>query len=190
MSRALSAPLLAAMVAIALALPGCGSGSSASSSTATATSPQSPQPTAAAKAAAKQAAGEAKAAEAKAPKGASPTLRAIYRQFPAPQAEAAQKGSATAIAAGQKACQGKTPSAVKEEFYPAAKASLEPEQAKMIARVGSYEKHASQDASFTAGQLAADTYAATLPEADSQAGYQGCVYALARGLERELGPHK
>jgi hypothetical protein len=170
----------------ALALAGCGS--SGSSSTSTTTSSQSPPETAAAKAAAKSAAAAAKAAEAKAPKGASPVLRQIYRQFPAPKPEPQEKSAAKAIEAGEKACQGKTPLEVKEEFFPAAQASLEPEQAKMIARVGSFEANAARDSSFVAGQLAADTYQATLPEAVAQAGYQGCVYALAQGLEHRLAP--
>jgi hypothetical protein len=185
-SRARSIALILALALGALVLASCGSGGS-SSTTAT-TSAQSTAETPAAKAAVKQVAAAAKAAEAKAPKGASPTLRAIYRQFPAPRPEPQEKSAAKAIGAGEKACAGKTPLQVKEEFYPAAQTNLAPEQAKMIARVGSFEANAASDASFVAGQLAADTYAASLAAADSQAGYQGCVYALARGLERRLAP--
>ncbi len=58
----------------------------------------------------------------------------------------------------------------------------------MIAAIGTYEKHSSKEYSFTAGQLGADAYQATLPKALGQYGYEGCVYALARGLEGRLGP--
>lgn len=180
-----SAPTLALALG-ALALAGCGSGSSST----TTTSGQSAAATPAAKAAVKKAAAAVKAAESKAPKGASPTLLQIYRQFPAPQADPKVRRSAAAIKAGEKACAAKTPLQVKEAFYPVAiaKGGLEEggEQAKMIAATGKYEKNASKDASFTAGQLAADAYEATLPEAIGQYGYQGCVYALARRLEGEL----
>jgi hypothetical protein len=171
------------ILVLALALAGCGSGGSSSS-----TSSQSPAETAAVKVAVERAASAAKAAEAKAPKGASPTLRAIYRQFPPPQPEPQEKSAAKVIAAGEKACAGKTPLQVKERFYAAARPNLKPEQAKMIARIGGFEAKAAGDPSFVAGQLAADTYAASLPEAAGQAGYRGCVYALARRLERRLAP--
>lgn len=178
MRRAL--PALAALT-IALALTGCGSGGSTTGATPAATTPA-----AAAKAAVKQA---AKAAEAEAPKGASPTLRAIYRSFPAPMAGPHEgAAAAAAIAAGERACAGRTPLEVKEAFYAEAEGYLEPEQTKMIARIGAYEAHAATDPSFVAGQLAADVYAATLEEEEAQAGYRGCVHALAQGLERRLAP--
>lgn len=184
MSRTLPSALIAALLASLLVLAGCGS-----NGTPTAGSAQSPPPeTPAARAAVRSAAAAAKAAEAKAPKGASPTLRQIYRQFPAPKPDPEVKGSAAAIKAGKRACQDKTPTEVKEEFFPAAQPNLAPEQTKMIARVGSFEANAGKDASFVAGQLAADTYQATLPEAVAQAGYQGCIYSLARGLEHRLAP--
>jgi hypothetical protein len=128
-------------------------------------------------------------AEAKAPKGSSPTLRAIYATFPAPKPNPEVKRSGAAIRAGEKACKGKTPVAVKEEFYAAAKHKLEAEQTKMINRIASFENHSPTDASFTAGQLGADVYQATLPAAIGQYGYEGCVHALAEGLERRLAPH-
>jgi hypothetical protein len=97
-------------------------------------------------------------------------------------------GAAAAIATGERACAGKTPLEVKEEFHAAAGPHLEAEQAKMIARIGAYEGPAATDPGFVAGQLAADVYAATLEEEAAQAGYRGCVHALARGLERRLAP--
>jgi hypothetical protein len=166
-------------------LAGCGS---ANSSTSTATSGQSAAVSAAARAAAKSTAEAVRAAEAKAPKGASPVLRQIYRQFPKPKPNPTVKGSAKALAAGEAACKDKSPLEVKEEFYAAAKANLQPEEAKMIARLPSFAKKTATDPSFVAGQLAADAYQATLPEALAQFGYQGCVYALALRLKGELGP--
>lgn len=131
------------------------------------------------------------AAERQAPKGASPVLREIYRQFPAPQADPAVKRSARALKAGERACAGKSPLEVKEEFYPAAIESGGLEegspQAKTIAEIEHYEKN-SFDPSFVAGQLAAGAYEATLPEAIARYGYQGCIYSLALRLKRELSP--
>jgi hypothetical protein len=190
MRRACPRTLLAALALGTLALAGCGSGGS----TSTTTSRGHAAPTAAAKAARaaeKQAAASTRAAEAAAPKGASPTLRAIYRSFPAPvvgQHEGA--GAAAAIAAGERACRGKTPLQVKEEFYGEAKEHLEAEQTAMIARIAAYEAHDATDPGFVAGQLAADVYAATLEEEEAQAGYRGCVHALAQGLEHRLAPQK
>ena len=173
---------MALVGALALLAVGCGSGSSSSSST-SATSAE------AAKAAA-AAAKARRAAEAKAPKGASPTLRAIYATFPAPKASPEVKRSTAAIKVGEKACKGKTPTQVKEEFIAAAKPKLAPEQTKMIDRIASFENHSPTDASFTAGQLAADVYEATLPGAAGQYGYEGCIYSLAQGLERRLASRR
>ncbi len=174
-----SAPILALALG-ALALAGCGSGGSA----------QSTPMSAEAAAAAKAAAAERRAVESRAPKGASPTLRAIYATFPAPKPNPEVKRSTTAIHAGIAACKGKTPLAVKEEFFATAKSNLAPEQAKMIAAIGKYAKHETKDVSFVAGQLAAHAYEAILPAAIAQYGYQGCVYALAQGLQQRLAPPK
>ena len=176
-----AAPAAILTLALAAALVGCGSGSSASSTSAEA----------AARAAAKADLAVRRAAESKAPKGASPTLRAIYATFPTPKPNPEVKRSAAAIKAGERACQGRTPTEVKDTYYPIAvkKGKLEAkgEEAKMIAKIESYEADASKSASFTAGQLGADAYQATLPAALAQYGYEGCVYALARRLEGELG---
>ena len=56
----------------------------------------------------------------------------------------------------------------------------------MIGEIGRYEKRSRSEPGFTAGQLAAGTYKATLPEAVAIYGYQGCVYSLARSLKHEL----
>jgi hypothetical protein len=50
----------------------------------------------------------------------------------------------------------------------------------------SFQRHVAANQSFVAGQLAADAYQATLPEATGGFRYQGCVYSLAVRLEREL----
>jgi hypothetical protein len=104
------------------------------------------------------------------------------------------KGSAKAIAAGKKACDGKTPLEVKDAYYPIAVESgnldASSDQAKMIADIGKYAKNASKDASFASGQLAADAYQATLPAKTASYGYQGCVYVMARQLEKQLAPKK
>jgi hypothetical protein len=172
-----------ATLAIATLAAGCGSTSSSS----TGTSQGKP-----ARSATADPSTPGGSAEREAPKGASPVLREIYRQFPKPRPNPAVKGSAGAIEAGEAACKGKTPRQAREAFYSEAteEGTLEPnsEEGKMIARLPAYEKNAHEDPSFVAGQLAADTYQATLPEEIAQFGYQGCAYALARGLERELAP--
>jgi hypothetical protein len=130
----------------------------------------------------------------KPPKGASPTLRAIYNQFPPPSQDPKVKGSAKAIAAGMRACKGKSAAALAKRYYAIAVAQgrLDPHspEAKMIAQVDKYAKNAAKDPGFTAGQLAADAYQATLAPKLGSFGYQGCVYALARGLEYELAPKR
>jgi hypothetical protein len=115
-------------------------------------------------------------------KEASPTVPPARSAFPPPDTEAMEPEAVSAAEAGEAACRGKTPSAVKEEFYAEAEESLTPEQVQAIGRLGKFEAQESTDQSFIAGQLAADVYAATLPPESAQAGYQGCVYALAQGL--------
>ena len=83
--------------------------------------------------------------------------------------------------AGEEACRGKTPVEVKAEFFGDAEANLAPQQIKLIERIADFEAQAGGGQSFSAGQLAADVYAATLPDDVARAGFQGCVYALAQG---------
>lgn len=178
----MAAPARAALAALlALGLSACGSSSSQTAST-----------SAAVEAAAKAASQARQRAESAAPKGSSQTLRAIYAQFPAPKPNPEVKHSAATIKAGIRACTGKTPLEVKEAYYPLAlrKGTLtaKGEEGKMIAETAKYEKNSGKEESFTAGQLAADAYEATLAPAVGQFGYQGCVYALARRLEGELAP--
>jgi hypothetical protein len=56
----------------------------------------------------------------------------------------------------------------------------------MIAEINRYAKHVKAESSFTAGQLAADAYQATLPKRLRKVGYQGCIYSLAKQLEKGL----
>jgi hypothetical protein len=178
-----SRALALALAVTALALAGCGSSSQPASSGGDEAKAPRPAPTA-----------RGGPAEREAPKGASPVLREIYRQFPKPEPDPSVKASAAVIKAGEKACAGRSPRQVKDEFYGAAVKSgaLVPgsDEAKMIAQLPKFEKNASADTAFVAGQLAADVYSATLPEATARFGYQGCIHAMARRLERELAPGK
>lgn len=179
MSRALAILLTVATVAL---LAGCGSGGSTTGSS----SPAARQ--AAVETATKETAKIAQEGEAQAPKGASPTLKGVYRSFQKPKTKAMEPEAADAVEAGEAACEGKTPIEVKEQFYAEAKKYLEPQQAKMIGQIPQFEAKERSDQAFVAGQLGADVYAATLEEEDEQGGYQGCVYALAQALEQRLAP--
>jgi hypothetical protein len=117
-------------------------------------------------------------------------VRELHREFPPPQAAPGVKGSAAAIRAGEAACAGRTPVEVTERYLPIAleRGSLQAGslQAKMIAEVGRYAKNIETEASFTAGQLAADAYQATLPRRLQKSGYQACIHSLAKQLEDRL----
>jgi hypothetical protein len=92
------------------------------------------------------------------------------------------KGSAAAIKRGERTCKGKTPLQIREAFIE--DSELSADQEKIVAELPKYEKN--QGPSFAAGQLGALVYQMSLPESDASYGYQGCVYQLARRLEREL----
>jgi hypothetical protein len=122
------------------------------------------------------------------PPGA-PISEVLGRQFPKPKpATGAPPGSQAAIDAGRKACKGKTPIEVRNEFLAEAQASgrLNSGQEKMISELDHFESQAARSPDFVAGQLAAGVYEATLPDNLRIAGYQGCVYELARQLEKEI----
>jgi hypothetical protein len=123
---------------------------------------------------------EAKA-QAEAPSGASPLLRAVYRQFPPPKPDPKVKDSAKAIAKGEKACHGKAPVEVTEQFLH--QGHLSTEKREEVKKVRQYEEHPSYD--FPAGQIAAGVYESAASETTGFA-YQGCVYMLARALEKRL----
>jgi len=127
---------------------------------------------------------EEKRAEAEAPKGASPVLREIYRQFPPPRPDPAVKQSAEAIRAGERACRGKTPLEVKEEFID--DSDLLESQEKAVAELPKLEESAATNAAFITGQLGALVYERTLPERVARFGYQGCVYSLSLVIKRQL----
>lgn len=119
----------------------------------------------------------------------APMTKVLATRFPKPKPQpGSPPGAKKAIQAGRKACKGKTPLQVREEFIGEAKASelMNPGQEKMIGHIEQYEKQSSHSPDFVAGQLAAGVYEATLPEDLRIAGYQGCVYELARQLEKEL----
>ncbi len=122
--------------------------------------------------------------------GASPPqvrqIETLKEQFPPPKPSKVVKGSAAVIEAGKAACRGKTPLQIREEFYAAAKGNLEAGQAKMVAELPEYEAEAAEDPSFVAGQLGAMIYEMTLAKEIQTYGFQGCVYELARQLEREI----
>lgn len=124
------------------------------------------------------------------PKGAPLLVRELYREFPPPERDPGVKGSAAAIRAGERACAGRSPVQVKERYLPIAleRGTLEAgsSQAKMIGEIDRYAKNVETEASFTAGQLAADAYQATLPMRLQKAGYQACIYSLAKQLEDRL----
>jgi hypothetical protein len=117
------------------------------------------------------------------PKGASRLERQIYRTFQPPLPDPEVSGSAKAIESGEAACQGKTPSKVKRQFI--AESDLSADQRQALEQIDRAEGRPSGD--FAAGQLAALVYEGTLEGELAEYGYQGCVYALARGLERRLG---
>ena len=178
----------AALVVLAAALPGCGSGGSGQASS----SGVPKHETEAAIKAARRVGKLAETGRGRAPKGASSVLRELYRQFGAPKPSAEVPGSAGAISAGETACAGKTPIQVKDTFYRDAvsRGSLDQgsPEGRLVAKLGRYEARKTDDPSFIAGQLAADVYQATLPERVGQFGFQGCVHALAKRVERELAP--
>ena len=113
-------------------------------------------------------------------------LQQIYRQFPKPKPNPAVKRSAKAIKAGERACRGKTPLQVREEFIGGS--DLLDAQAELVAQIPKYEKTAASNGAFVSGQLGALVYERTLPDKLARYGYQGCVYSLARVIERKLAP--
>lgn len=96
--------------------------------------------------------------------------------------------TAGAVATGEAACAGKTPLAVKHAFYADAveAGTLVPasERGEMIGRLGALVARGAPDPSFITGQLAADTYAATLPRRLARPGYRGCFAVLKRERSR------
>ncbi len=112
-------------------------------------------------------------------------IEGLRTQFPKPEPVAGIKGSGAAITSGRQTCQGKTPREVKEEFED--QSNLPPEQARVITRqLPRYEAEAPRDPSFVAGQLAATVYEMTLSKEVQSYGFQGCIYELARELEKRL----
>jgi hypothetical protein len=117
-------------------------------------------------------------------------VRELYRQFPPPEPDPGVRGSARAVRTGERACADKTPVEVKEAFYPVAIAqgALDPDspEGRMFARIDEFEARVTREPSFTAGQLAAAVFKRTMPKRLASSGAQGCIYALARELERRV----
>ncbi|HWP33235.1 MAG TPA: hypothetical protein VNL97_05760 [Solirubrobacterales bacterium] len=167
-----SAPLLA-LAAILLLAAGCGQGGTDSTHLEEAAARRAEER-------------ERRELATRVPNGASHLLRALYASFPPPKPDPIVRGSARGIGAGKRACAERTPLQVKRRYWAAAAPRLLAAQRRLVERLGRYERLSSRDRSFAAGQLAATVYAATLPEALARYGFQGCVYALARRLERRL----
>ena len=73
-----------------------------------------------------------------APKGSSPFLKEIYRQFPPPKPSPQVKGSGKAIKKGEATCKGKSPLEVKEQFI--GESHLLAEQKKMVDQLPHYDR--------------------------------------------------
>jgi hypothetical protein len=125
-----------------------------------------------------------------APKDASPFVRELYREFPPPEADPGVSGSDAEVRAGERACSGKTPQEVKETYFPIAveRGRLDPEspEGRTIEEIESFEQRVEVEPSFPAGQLAAAAYRETRPRRLATYGARGCIYALAKALERRL----
>lgn len=123
-------------------------------------------------------------------KGAPPFVREIYRQFPPPTANPEVSGSRAAVRAGERACAGKTPVEVKETYFPIAveRGRIEPgsPEADTIEEIDSFESRVTEEPSFAAGQLATTAYRETKPRRLASFYGRGCIYALAKELERRV----
>jgi hypothetical protein len=177
-------------LALLLALAGCGSGGEgekSASSSSTAAQEQKPQAKGEDKGHSQKAA-HSQPKQGKGSKEAKPDPQAqrLAQSFPKPKpAPGAKELSAKAIAAGEAACKGLTPTEVKDRFYSQAQANLDPDQLQLVEELPRYEEEAPDDPNFVAGQIAATVYGAALGEAESQYGFQGCVYVLAREISGE-----
>jgi hypothetical protein len=158
----LAAPLL--VTALAAGLAGCGDDDSGETTVTSSVPPLS-------------------SLEEPPPRGASPLLEDVYRQFQPPQADPAVKGSATALRRGERTCRGKSPLQIREELID--QSDLTPDQARTVEQLPRYERSPSPN--FAAGQLGALVYEGTLPDDElATFGFQGCIYSLSLRLKREL----
>ena len=184
------ASAVALIATAALALAACGGGGSSSSTAGTTTVASAPPPVKKPAKAEPGGAGKPAKSGGQGKSAGGGQAAQVRKEFPEPQADPEVEGSAEAIAAGESACAGKTPAQVKAAFYDEAveEGTLEPAspEGKMIAQLGALEKQAGGGASFATGQLAADTYAATLPEETARYGFSGCAHALAATRAAEL----
>jgi hypothetical protein len=124
------------------------------------------------------------------PKGSTPFVRELYRQFPPPQANPKVRGAVAAVRSGERDCAGKTPTEVKETYFPVAveMGRLDPDspEGRTIEEIGRFESNVTEEPSFPAGQLATASYRETKPRRLAAFYGRGCVYALAKALERRV----
>jgi len=117
------------------------------------------------------------------PRGASPLLEDVYRQFQPPSADPQVRGSGRALRKGLRTCRGKTALEIRERFI--GESDLTAEQRKLVNQLPRFERNPT--ANFVAGQLGALVYEKSLPEDElATFGFQGCVYGLSLRLKREL----
>lgn len=120
------------------------------------------------------------------PQGAA----AIRENFPPPDTKGLPAGQVAAIRAGQKACEGKRPLQVRAEYLDEATAGgtldLDSPEGELVSDPKRFRTLPGTTPDFPAGQLGADVYAATVPQAVAQSAYKGCVYELARVQARRL----
>jgi hypothetical protein len=79
---------------------------------------------------------------------------------------------------------------VKEKYFPVAveRGRLDPDspEGRTIEDIESFEERITSEPSFAAGQLAAAAYRETRPPRLATYGARGCIYALAKELERRV----
>ncbi len=110
-------------------------------------------------------------------------VEALAQNFPPPDLTGLSLQAQAAVRAGQSACRGKTPKQVRDQYLDEAISSggidRESEQGEAVSDPSNFEFEPNEGPSFAAGQLAASVYAATLPPAKADLGFQGCVRELA-----------
>jgi hypothetical protein len=119
-----------------------------------------------------------------------PPPRALAENFPPPDTRGLSRGERAALRAGQRACRGKTPLQIRNEYLDQATSSgsldLDSPQGELVSDLANFRFEPNEGPSFATGQLAAGIYEATLREATANAGFQGCVYELARVQVRRM----
>jgi hypothetical protein len=119
-----------------------------------------------------------------------PPPQALAENLPPPDTRGLSRDQKVALRAGRRACRGKTPLQVRDEYLAEATDSgsldLDSPQGELVSDLSYFRFEPDEGPSFAAGQLAAGVYEATLPESTANAGFQGCVYELARVQVRRM----